>query len=75
VSADRCPEHIERLDLCPQCQGLTVTPMTRLTGVTDVRMDGPGGPIIRGPVTAVYVGPMEPCPNTPALTDGATHDV
>lgn len=38
MSADHCPDHVERLDLCPQCQGLTVTCMTRLTGVTDFKV-------------------------------------
>ncbi|PSK57975.1 hypothetical protein B0E38_01820 [Streptomyces sp. 111WW2] len=68
---DRCPDHIERLDLCPQCQGLAVTRMKRLDGVTDVSMDGPAGPLVlKGPAT-VYMGPVEPCPNPPAPEAGA----
>jgi hypothetical protein len=75
LPADRCPEHIDRLALCHHCQGLTVTRMTRLDGVADVRMEGPAGSISLGPVTAVYLGPVEPCPNVPALEEGAATDV
>ncbi|MER7842201.1 hypothetical protein ABTY98_41560 [Streptomyces sp. NPDC096040] len=76
MSADHCPEHVDRLDLCHQCQGLTVTRMTRLTGVTDFKLWGPGGELLvaGGPAT-VYTGPVEPCPNTPALEEGAPGDV
>ncbi|MEU0947653.1 hypothetical protein ABZ379_33875 [Streptomyces canus] len=75
MPADRCPEHIDRLDLCHQCQGLTVTRMTRLDGVLDITMDGPGGSRSLGPLTSVYISRVEPCPNAPAIEEGAPRDV
>ncbi|MET7720670.1 hypothetical protein [Streptomyces mirabilis] len=76
MSADHCPDHVERLDLCPQCQGLTVTRMTRLTGVTDVQLHVPGGELLgAGGPAVVYVGPVESCPNGPALEERGTGDV
>lgn len=75
MSADHCPDHVERLDLCPECQGLTVTRMTRLTGVTDVRMDGQAGSLKLNNPVVMYLGPVEPCPNRTALEEGAARDV
>ncbi|MFF4900449.1 hypothetical protein [Streptomyces sp. NPDC001068] len=75
MSAD-CPDHLERLDLCPTCQGLTVTRMTRLTGVTGVRLNGPHGELLGAGVPAVvYIAPVEACPNAAALEERAARDV
>ncbi|MFD5570461.1 hypothetical protein [Streptomyces cadmiisoli] len=76
MSADHCPDHWDRLDLCPQCQGLTITRMTRLHGVSDFRMwDGDGRLMSSGRPAAVYLSRVEPCPNTPAIGEGAVKDV
>ncbi|MCF3960268.1 hypothetical protein [Streptomyces fuscigenes] len=59
--ASRCPDHLDELSLCPACGGLLTTSLNRLSGVTDVRLDGPGGLRYRGEAV-VYVGPVaQPC--------------
>ncbi|WP_327594688.1 hypothetical protein [Streptomyces chartreusis] len=76
MSADQCPEHRDRLDLCPSCQGLAVTRETRLTGVTDFTLlDGAGRVLTSGRPASVWISPVEPCPNTAALQEGAARDV
>ncbi|MDH6489653.1 hypothetical protein [Streptomyces sp. SAI-127] len=76
MSADQCPEHRTRLDLCPHCQGLAVTRETRLDGVTAFQVRDAGGRVISsGRPAAVYISRVEPCPNTAALEEGAAHDV
>jgi hypothetical protein len=64
-------ERVHRLDLCTDCDGLRITEGTRFQ-VTDVRLDGPAGPIVtHGPAT-VELTPLdrEPCPNS---GEGAGH--
>jgi hypothetical protein len=57
------PDQIQQLGLCGACDGLQITTLTRLPGVTDVVMDGPAGPgLLMGPAV-VHVGPVpEDCP-------------
>ncbi|MGW2951515.1 hypothetical protein [Streptomyces eurythermus] len=57
------PDRRHDLDLCPDCDGLRVIELTQLD-VTDIRFDGPAGPLVpRGPAT-VHIGPAPgPCPN------------
>ncbi|MFK0063356.1 hypothetical protein ACIQTN_29525 [Streptomyces werraensis] len=76
MSADPCPDHRTRLDLCPACQGLAVTRETRLTGVTDFTLrDAAGHVLTSGRPASVWISPVEPCPNTAALEEGAAHNV
>ncbi|MGW3971197.1 hypothetical protein ACWEFD_18095 [Streptomyces ardesiacus] len=76
MSADQCPDHRDRLDLCPDCQGLAVTRETRLAGVTDFTLlDGAGRALISGRPASMWISPVEPCPNTAALEERPAHDV
>lgn len=57
-------EHVHRIGLCPDCDGLSVVKGTRLQA-TDVTLTGPHGPIVsRGPAT-ITLFPADPpaCPN------------
>lgn len=61
----RTPEHVHQLDLCPDCDGLRTTLLTRLPGVVDVRLDHIGGTgfSFTGPAV-IHIGPAPgPCPN------------
>ncbi|WP_405759451.1 hypothetical protein OG234_13235 [Streptomyces sp. NBC_01420] len=58
------PKHVERLDLCPDCEGPTLTPMTRLDA-TSFTLHGPPGALTAVGPAAVYIGSVEPCPNRP----------
>ncbi|MFJ4469571.1 hypothetical protein ACIP2X_19050 [Streptomyces sp. NPDC089424] len=51
--------------------------MTRMPGVTDVKLWGPGGELLgSGAPAVVYIAPVEPCPNgTTRDEDGAPGDV
>lgn len=49
------PDCIHRLDLCPTCQGLRVTRLDRLGGVTSVTLDA--GPFSFSGPAEVYFGP------------------
>lgn len=64
-------ERTESLDLCPDCTGLRITEGTRFQ-VTDVRIDGPAGPIVTHGPAVVELTPLdrEPCPNS---GEGAGH--
>ncbi|MEW2568330.1 hypothetical protein [Streptomyces sp. NPDC047070] len=53
-----------QIDLCPDCDGLRVTRLDRIEGITSIRIDGPpglSGMTLKNPV--VYGGPVRPCPN------------
>lgn len=55
------PDCIHQLDLCPTCQGLRVTRLDRLEGVTSVTFDA--GPLSFSGPAEVYIGPIaEECP-------------
>lgn len=55
-------DRVHALDLCPECDGLRVVDGTRFQA-TDVRLDGPHGPIVpRGPVTITLTPLPGPCP-------------
>lgn len=61
------PEHVHQLDLCPDCDGLRTTVLTRLRGVTNVRLAPASGTgfSFTGPAV-VHIGPAPgPCPNPP----------
>jgi hypothetical protein len=55
------PDCIHQLDLCPTCQGLRVTQLDRLHGITGVTLDA--GPLSFSGPAEVYIGPIaETCP-------------
>lgn len=55
------PDCIHQLDLCPTCQGLRITQLDRLQGVTNVIFEA-GPDSFSGPAE-VYIGPVaENCP-------------
>lgn len=55
------PDCIHQLDLCPTCQGLRVTRLDRIEGVTSVTLDA--GPLSFSGPAEVYIGPVaEDCP-------------
>jgi hypothetical protein len=65
-----CPDHVDRVDLCPDCGGLRTQTMTRVPGAyrLTVEPDGPGLRI--SGLAAVYVGPIpEPCAAAPVEAD------
>lgn len=54
-------EPLHHVDLCPDCNGLRVAPMTRLDGVT---LDLSAGPFSYHGTATVTLSPVpEPCPN------------
>lgn len=58
------PDCIHQLDLCPTCQGLRVTRLDRLEGVTSVSLDA--GPFSFSGEARVYIGPgAEDCATKP----------
>lgn len=60
-------DHLNRLDLCPDCDGLRVMRLDRIMDVVDVRIHAPQtGLKFKGRAT-VYMGPVAgPCPNVGA---------
>lgn len=58
------PDCRHTIDLCPDCDGLRTTTMTRLPGVTSIRLDSDDPSIRYQGAAAVYIGPAPgPCPN------------
>lgn len=55
------------LSLCPDCGGLHVIEQQRLD-VLSFRMDGPDGPIVTSGPGVMFLGRIDPCPNTPRET-------
>ncbi|WP_329368743.1 hypothetical protein OG896_24585 [Streptomyces sp. NBC_00669] len=58
---------LHRIDLCPDCDGLSTVTLNRVPGISSISIDGATGTSslrFTGP-TAVYIGPAgpEPCPN------------
>lgn len=57
------PNCIHHLDLCPTCDGLRVTRLERIDGVTSISVEVEttysfDGTLILGGVTDLYVGPV-----------------
>lgn len=57
------PDCIHHLDLCPTCDGLRVTRLERIEGVTSISVDAEGaylfdGALALGGVTDLYMGPV-----------------
>ncbi|EMF20407.1 hypothetical protein H114_32729 [Streptomyces gancidicus BKS 13-15] len=51
------------LDLCPDCEGLRVTPLQQVPGVIGVTLDGEPSVAYQGRAV-VHIGPVPgPCPN------------
>ncbi|CAL9665041.1 hypothetical protein SUDANB1_07167 [Streptomyces sp. enrichment culture] len=50
------PDCIHQLDLCPNCQGLRITQLDRIDGVTSVTLDA--GPFSFSGPAEVYIGPI-----------------
>ncbi|MCM1964846.1 hypothetical protein [Streptomyces sp. G1] len=56
------------LDLCSDCDGLRVTRLLRLSGVTGLTITYDSGETEHRTPSAVYLGPApEPCPNRPEV--------
>lgn len=54
------PDHVTRLDLCPDCDGLAVSRLNRLDGVESIDIDG-----LASDSCVIYIGPALTCPNQP----------
>jgi hypothetical protein len=58
---------LHQLDLCPDCDGLRVTELNLLPGVSSLQLGDDSGAVVRHAGVRVYVGPPPGrCPNPKA---------
>ncbi|MEU6928954.1 hypothetical protein AB0A05_07295 [Streptomyces sp. NPDC046374] len=57
---------MHEIDLCPTCDGLRVTRLNPLPGVSSLQLADESSALVRQGATQVYIGPVPgPCPNEP----------